>query len=221
MLAPMRRSVTPRTETKADRDERVALRAETCRLIALLESHRIERRARQQPFPPPIEPSRPSTQEKVALFRRLFRGRTDVFPVRWESKTTGTSGYAPACANGWRAGVCEKPRIKCGDCALDVRSTLPPGSVRITSSPPGCWSSPGPTRPVGRAKPRAAPACAAAVPRPKGLPGGSARSPAAAVSRRQDGLAPGRPSWASAVSPPRRSAPSGPAATSRRRPRRR
>ena len=37
-------------------------------------------------------------------------------PIRWESKTTGKSGYAPACANEWRAGVCEKPRIKCGDC---------------------------------------------------------------------------------------------------------
>jgi hypothetical protein len=24
---------------------------------------------------------------------------------------------APACANEWRAGVCEKPRIKCSDCA--------------------------------------------------------------------------------------------------------
>jgi hypothetical protein len=51
------------------------------------------------------------------LFRRLFRGRTDVYPVRWQSKTTGKSGYARACANEWRAGVCEKPRIKCGDCA--------------------------------------------------------------------------------------------------------
>ena len=57
-----------------------------------------------------------STAEKVALFRRLFRGRTDVYPVRWEGKTSGKSGYAPACANEWRAGVCEKPRIKCGDC---------------------------------------------------------------------------------------------------------
>jgi hypothetical protein len=53
----------------------------------------------------------------VALFRRLFRGRTDVYPIRWESKTSGKSGYAPACANEWRAGVCEKPRIKCGDCS--------------------------------------------------------------------------------------------------------
>jgi hypothetical protein len=62
------------------------------------------------------EPSRLSTAEKVTLFRRLFRGRTDVYPVRWEGKTSGKSGYAPACANEWRAGVCEKPRIKCGDC---------------------------------------------------------------------------------------------------------
>lgn len=53
---------------------------------------------------------------QLALFRRLFRGRTDVYPIRWESKSTGKSGYAPACANEWRAGVCEKPRVKCADC---------------------------------------------------------------------------------------------------------
>jgi superfamily II DNA or RNA helicase len=46
----------------------------------------------------------------------LFRGRVDVYPVRWESKTSGKSGYAPACGNEWRPGICEKPRIKCGDC---------------------------------------------------------------------------------------------------------
>jgi len=98
-------------------DELAALRAENTRLIALLESHGIEWRLRSKPATPPVEPSRLSTEEKVALFRRLFRGRTDVYPVRWESKTTGRSGYAPACANEWRAGVCEKPRIKCGDCS--------------------------------------------------------------------------------------------------------
>jgi hypothetical protein len=53
----------------------------------------------------------------VALFRRLFRGRTDVYPVRWESKTTGKSGtHRPARTSG-ALDVCEKPRIKCGDCA--------------------------------------------------------------------------------------------------------
>ena len=95
------------------------LQAENARLISLLESHGIDWRA-----PQPVvlvaqepEPSRLSTAEKVALFRRLFRGRTDVYPVRWEGKTSGKSGYAPACANEWRAGVCEKPRIKCADCS--------------------------------------------------------------------------------------------------------
>jgi superfamily II DNA or RNA helicase len=104
-------------DSMADHDELRALRAENGRLIALLESHGIEWRAQQRPASSPVEPARLSAEEKVSLFRRLFRGRTDAYPVRWESKTTGQSGYAPACANEWRAGVCEKPRIKCGDCA--------------------------------------------------------------------------------------------------------
>jgi len=57
-----------------------------------------------------------SPQTKVALFRSLFRGRDDVYPQRFESRKTGKSGYAPACANEWVRGVCEKPRIKCAEC---------------------------------------------------------------------------------------------------------
>lgn len=53
---------------------------------------------------------------KIRLFRSLFRGREDVYPRRFESRKTGKSGYAPACANEWVFGVCEKPRIKCTDC---------------------------------------------------------------------------------------------------------
>ena len=98
-----------------DAEEKVnELRAENARLVALLASHRINWRARD-----PISPIQPAstltTEEKVRLFRRLFQGRADVVPIRWESKA-GKSGYAPACANEWRAGVCEKPRIKCSDC---------------------------------------------------------------------------------------------------------
>ena len=59
---------------------------------------------------------RSSSDAKIALFRSLFRGRTDVYPRRFERRTTGRSGYAPACANEWVRGVCEKPRIKCADC---------------------------------------------------------------------------------------------------------
>ena len=53
---------------------------------------------------------------KVELFRSLFRGRSDVFPLRWENPKTGKSGYAPACANEWKRGLCEKPRVKCSAC---------------------------------------------------------------------------------------------------------
>ena len=56
------------------------------------------------------------TVEKVALFRSLFAGRSDVFPIRWENHKTGKAGYAPACANEWIRGVCGKPQIKCGEC---------------------------------------------------------------------------------------------------------
>src|SRR5437016_14151152 len=53
---------------------------------------------------------------KIKLFRSLFRGRDDVYPRRFESRKTGKSGYAPACANEWVRGICEKPRIKCAEC---------------------------------------------------------------------------------------------------------
>jgi superfamily II DNA or RNA helicase len=53
---------------------------------------------------------------KIALFRSLFRGRQDVHARRFESRSTGRSGYAPACANEWVEGICRKPRIACADC---------------------------------------------------------------------------------------------------------
>lgn len=51
-----------------------------------------------------------SPEEKIALFRSLFHGREDVYPVRWEAKT-GKSGYSPACANEWKRPVCAKPSV--------------------------------------------------------------------------------------------------------------
>jgi hypothetical protein len=57
-----------------------------------------------------------SADAKVGLFRSLFRGRDDIYARRFESQRSGKSGYAPACANEWVRGVCEKPRIKCAEC---------------------------------------------------------------------------------------------------------
>jgi hypothetical protein len=45
-----------------------------------------------------------------------FAGRTDVFPKRWENMKQGRSGYSPACGNEWVRGICEKPKVKCGEC---------------------------------------------------------------------------------------------------------
>lgn len=55
-------------------------------------------------------------EKKISLFRSLFRGREDVYPVRWEGKA-GKRGYSPACANEWRDGYCQKPRVKCSRCS--------------------------------------------------------------------------------------------------------
>ena len=67
----------------------------------------------------PGAPPRPvprSPEEKVRLFRQLFRGRGDVFPTRFVSKKTGKPGYAPACTNKFVRGVCELPKVKCSEC---------------------------------------------------------------------------------------------------------
>jgi len=57
-----------------------------------------------------------SPQRKIALFSALFRGREDVFPVRWEKRDKSRSGWSPSCRNEWKVGVCEKPTVKCGKC---------------------------------------------------------------------------------------------------------
>jgi len=116
------------------------LRRENARLIELLEAHGIPWRFSE---PAPTEPAPlgegdlevdpakgpSSAQQKVALFRRLFRGRDDIYALRWQSRTSGRSGYWPACANEWRPGICEKPRISCRDC--NHRELLPLSDAAI------------------------------------------------------------------------------------------
>ncbi|WP_218143000.1 TOTE conflict system archaeo-eukaryotic primase domain-containing protein [Nitrosomonas marina] len=76
--------------------------------MSILESkHQEQQREALQQF---------SSQEKIHIFRQLFRGREDVFPKRWDNRKTGRSGYSPACSNEWVRGICEKPRIKCTEC---------------------------------------------------------------------------------------------------------
>ena len=90
-------------------EQLAALKAE----LATLESTPVA------PTAPAMKPvvGTPTTAEgKISLFRQLFRGRDDVFPLLWMSSKTGRKGYSPACGNEWVRGVCEKPRVKCSEC---------------------------------------------------------------------------------------------------------
>jgi len=112
------------------RDEHIAaleaecakLRAENEQLRAILEESETNQYAAPPSAVPHILEREPSvrhnspTAHKLALFRSLFSGRTDVYPARWQSPKTGRSGYSPACSNEWVSGICEKPRIKCAEC---------------------------------------------------------------------------------------------------------
>jgi len=71
-----------------------------------------------------------SSETKIELFLSLFRGREDIYALRWESNK-GRSGYAPACGNEWDKVLCKKPQIKCSECpnskflAFDEKAVFP------------------------------------------------------------------------------------------------
>lgn len=57
-----------------------------------------------------------SPQEKIKLYRSLFRGREDVFARRWYSIKSEKSGYQPVCDNEWDMALCDKKKYKCSAC---------------------------------------------------------------------------------------------------------
>jgi hypothetical protein len=71
-----------------------AIEIERLRLEARL--HAIE--SEREPSPPAslaaIVTNESLAADKIALFRRLFAGGTDVFAARWENPKSGRSGYA-------------------------------------------------------------------------------------------------------------------------------
>lgn len=107
----------PAMVMSGEQDELLRLREKNARLKELLTRHRIP--WEEPPVPEPIAattehgfaPSFLATDDKITLFRNLFRGRADVYPQRWES-SKGASAYAPACGNEWKPGICHKPKVK-------------------------------------------------------------------------------------------------------------
>lgn len=71
-----------------------------------------------------------SSNEKIKLFRSLFKGRDDVYARLWLSQRTGKSGYSPVCNNEWAKGICKKPRMKCSECPNRELSLLDDIAIR-------------------------------------------------------------------------------------------
>ena len=62
--------------------------------------------------------SQSPAHEKIALYRALFQGRCDVHAHGFRGKD-GKIGYAPACTNEWKRGVCPRTqgrKVKCTVC---------------------------------------------------------------------------------------------------------
>lgn len=57
-----------------------------------------------------------TSAQKVELFMKLFRGRTEVYPKLWVNTKKGIKGYSPVCSNEWDRQLCHKPKVKCGEC---------------------------------------------------------------------------------------------------------
>ena len=62
----------------------------------------VDSRQSQAPFPTGSSDRKEEEQRKIALFRTLFRGREDVYALRWEGRDS-KSGYMPASIQDWSA----------------------------------------------------------------------------------------------------------------------
>ena len=69
------------------------------------------------------------SEEKIKLFRSLFRGREDVYAKRWHSEKSGKSGYQPVCLNEWNTWLCDKRKIKCSECKNRKFAPLDDGAI--------------------------------------------------------------------------------------------
>jgi len=88
----------------------------------------VDSQSKPEPYAPINQLSSP--EEKVALFQSLFRGREDIFAIRWAGRND-RSGYSPACLNDWKLGVCGKyKKIPCAKC--EHRQLIPLQKNQIT-----------------------------------------------------------------------------------------
>ena len=69
-------------------------------------------------------------QNKIEIFKDLFRGREDVFAMHWEKADKSAHGYTPFCINEWQRGICQKlNKKKCKDCQNQRYTSLNDGYI--------------------------------------------------------------------------------------------
>ena len=97
-------------------------RQELIKLIEKLEKENEELKEKiygKQPEKNQIESNKAiPNEEKIKIFMNVFKGRTDVFAKRYVSKKTGKAGYTPVCKNEFNKYKCDKPKVKCSECAF-------------------------------------------------------------------------------------------------------
>ena len=93
------------------RDQVARLRAESARLLRLLELTPAEARApgpvqtgMLDATPGAVHAGSPP-EVKVAFYAALFAARADWYAVRWENARSGRSGWMPAVRGRWRKGL--------------------------------------------------------------------------------------------------------------------
>ncbi|MFF5233867.1 DEAD/DEAH box helicase family protein [Dactylosporangium sp. NPDC000521] len=102
--------VTVESELARLRRELERLRAENVRLSRLLDLQGQDTAPPPEQLsaavaPPGLVQMASPVADKLALYVDRFRARADVYAVRWENNRTGTSGWLPAVAGGWRKGA--------------------------------------------------------------------------------------------------------------------
>lgn len=90
------------TQLVALQQECERLRAENACLRGRLPPPKVESVVLQNQPDTATVSNHSSPADKIKFFRSLFRGREDVYPVRWEGRQ-GKAGYSPACQRDWNA----------------------------------------------------------------------------------------------------------------------
>lgn len=87
--------------------------------------------AQPAPFANATVTNKSPSSAKVALLRSLFKGRSDILPLRWENHNSARADYSRACANEWARGICAKPKVKCRQCPHQAFMETVPAECEI------------------------------------------------------------------------------------------